>query len=77
MPRRLTDKVAVKEPVFIQKEDSLPSSHPMAFEEVYCGVCGIMVHCFNNETMCQWVQAASMTLCMDCFQGDRDNATES
>jgi len=47
--------------------DVLPEGHPLAFDEVYCSDCGVMVHCGNNECMQTWIETGRGNFCTKCF----------
>ena len=48
-------------------EDGLPNGHPLAYECVYCTMCGEMLHAGNNECMQTWVETGRGNFCIPCF----------
>ena len=64
----------VKDPVLHSHvEDVLPDSHPLAYESVYCRVCGQMLHAFNNECMQTWVETGKGNYCLACLNAAQDS----
>lgn len=47
--------------------DGLPDNHAMAFENVSCEDCSVLVHSSNNECMTTWVEAGDGDFCLSCF----------
>lgn len=47
--------------------DTLPPSHPLANNSVYCSKCTKPLHAFNNECMSSWVETDVGNFCLQCF----------
>lgn len=47
--------------------DALPSGHPLAFTQVHCQICHVLVHAGNNECMQTWVETGQGDHCLACF----------
>lgn len=52
----------------ITGDDQLPEGHPLAFEIVYCDLCGRQLHASHNECMTDyWVEWRGLNLCGNHF----------
>ena len=48
--------------------DELDSAHPLAFEQVECERCKVLVHAANNECMQTWFEVDGEAICSACFK---------
>lgn len=46
--------------------DCLPEDNPLAFEQVHCRSCGVLVHAGNNECMQTWFEFEGGNACAQC-----------
>lgn len=64
----LRDAVSSGEPLIHSHiTDELPNDHPLAWEQVHCADCRILVHAVNNECMTAWVETRNNNYCLTCF----------
>ena len=47
--------------------DELPEGHPLAYDQVECLDCGVLVHAGNNECMQTWIETGMGNFCTECF----------
>lgn len=47
--------------------DSLPESHPLAYESIGCKICNETLHAGNNECMQTWIETGKGNFCFSCF----------
>lgn len=68
----------MSEPLIHSHEsDCLPDNHRLANSSVYCSLCKMMVHAFNNECMAMWVETGLGNYCIDCFYAEVTRADYS
>jgi len=47
--------------------DMLSEEHPLAYESIYCDLCGRLIHAANNECMKTWFETKWGNFCQKCF----------
>lgn len=52
--------------IHTHESDCLEAHHPLAYVNLCCDRCGVLVHAGNNECMRTWVEYKAFTLCGAC-----------